>query len=183
VTRKRALIISGVATAVLGLLLLGIDPRARDADYPTIVDLEFAGTESEVSEIRDDWGDEGTDAAKRSLWIDFAYIVAYGTFLVLASAATRDLAADRGWRRTAAMGVAVVPFAAAAGAFDAIEDVGLLLAVDGHGGDFAPGLARVCASLKFLLLALTIAYLIAGIVLRLRYRSGAGRSARSARPH
>jgi hypothetical protein len=182
VTRKRALILSGIATAVLGILLLGVDPHARDSDYPTIVDLEFAGTESEVSEIRDDWGDRGTDAAKRSLWIDFVYIVAYGSFLVLASAATRDLAVERGWRRMAAVGIAVVPFAAAAGAFDAIEDVALLLAVDGHGGDLAPGLARVCASLKFLLLGLTIAYLVAGLVLRLRLRSGAGRSERPARP-
>jgi hypothetical protein len=38
--------------------------------------------------------------------------------------------------------VAAVPFAAAGAAFDAIEDVGLLLAVDGHGGDLAPDLPR-----------------------------------------
>ncbi len=120
--------------------------------------------------MRADWGQSGTDAARRSLWIDYAYIVAYGTFLVLASAATRDLAQRRSWRRMAAFGLAAVPFAAAAAAFDAIEDVGLLLAVNGHGGDLAPGLARICASLKFLLLALVIAYLVAGLVMRFRSR-------------
>jgi hypothetical protein len=125
-----------------------------------------------VDEIRGDWGQSGSDAAKRSLYIDYAYIVAYGTFLVLACLATRDLAVGRGWRRMAAFGVAAVPFAAAAAAFDAIEDVGLLLAVNGHGGDVAPGLARICASMKFLLLGLTLAYLLAGLVLRLRSRSG-----------
>lgn len=70
----------------------------------------------------------------------------------------------------AAFGTAAIPFAAAAGAFDAIEDVGLLLAVDRHGGDLAPRLAQICASLKFALLAVTIAYLLAGLLLRFRAR-------------
>jgi hypothetical protein len=61
-------------------------------------------------------------------------------------------------------------FAAAAAAFDAIEDVGLLLAVGRHGGELAPRLAQVCASLKFALLAVTIAYLLAGLWLRLYTR-------------
>jgi hypothetical protein len=170
VSRRTALIVSGVAALAIGGLLLAIDPHARDSSDPSIVDFEFAGKQTRVDEIRADWGDAGSDAAKRSLWIDYAYILAYGTFLVLACLATRDLAEERGWRRMAAFGVAAAPFAAAAAAFDAIEDVGLLLAVNGHGGDLAPGLARVCASLKFLLIGLTLAYLIAGLALRLRSR-------------
>jgi hypothetical protein len=171
-SRRTALIVSGIAALLIGGLLLAIDPSARDRGDPSIVEFEFAGTQTRVDEIRSDWGESGSDAAKRSLWIDFAYIVAYGTFLVLACLATRDLAQRRGWRRMAAFGLAAAPFAAAVGAFDAIEDVGLLLAVKGHGGDLAPGLARVCASMKFLLLGVTIAYLIAGLVLRLRSRAG-----------
>ncbi len=169
-TRRSALIVSGMAALVIGGALLAVDPKAQDSGDPSIVDLEFAGTQAQVDEMRADWGQSGTDAARRSLWIDYAYIVAYGTFLVLASAATRDLAQRRSWRRMAAFGLAAVPFAAAAAAFDAIEDVGLLLAVNGHGGDLAPGLARICASLKFLLLALVIAYLVAGLVMRFRSR-------------
>jgi hypothetical protein len=169
-SRRTALVVSGIAVLVIGGVLLAVDPKARDSGDPSIVDFEFAGTQAKVDEMRADWGQSGTDAAKRSLWIDYAYIVAYGTFLVLASTATRDLAVRRGWRRMAAFGLAAVPFAAAAAGFDAIEDVGLLLAVNGHGGDLAPGLARVCASLKFLLLALVIAYLLAGLVLRVRSR-------------
>src|SRR3954452_6714648 len=133
-----------------------------DSGGPGIVGFEFAGTQDRAAEIRADWGDRGTDAAKASLWIDFAYIVAYGTFFVLAAWATRDLAEQRGWTRMAALGLAVIPFAAAAAAFDAIEDVGLLLAINDRGGDVAPRLAQVCASLKFLLIAVTIAYLVAG---------------------
>jgi hypothetical protein len=171
VSRRTALIVSGVAVLVIGGILLAVDPKAQDSSNPSIIDFEVAGTQAKVDQIRADWGESGASAAKRSLWIDYAYIVSYGTFLTLAAAATRDLALGRGWRRMAAFGVAAVPFAAAAAAFDAIEDVGLLLAVNGHGGDLAPGLSRICASLKFLLLALVIAYLVTGLVMRFRSRT------------
>src|SRR4051795_13070046 len=169
-TRRRALIVSAAASIAIGAVLIVLDVRMRDTGGPGIVGFELAGSEDRVAEILADWGDEGTDAAKASLWIDYAYIVAYGTFLVLAAWATRDLAQNRGWTRMAAFGLAVIPFAAAAAAFDAIEDVGLLLAINDRGGDVAPRLAQVCASLKFLLIAVTIAYLVAGLVLRFRTR-------------
>jgi hypothetical protein len=174
VSRRRALIATGVAGVILAVVLLAVDPSARDSSYPNIVEFEFAGSEEEAAEIIADWGERGTDAAKLSLWLDFLYIALYGTFFVLAATATRELAASRGWRRMAAFGVAAVPFAAAAAAFDAIENVGLLLAVDGHGGDLAPGMAAVCASLKFALSATVIGYLLVGLVLRFRARRSAG---------
>jgi hypothetical protein len=170
VTRKGALIASAVASIAIGAVLIVLDARMMDSGGPGIIGFEFAGSEERAAEILADWGDDGTDAAKASLWLDFAYILAYGTFLVLAAWATRDLAESRGWRRLAAFGTAVVPFAAAAAAFDAIEDVGLLLAVDRQGGDLAPRLAQICASIKFALLAVTIAYLLIGLLLRLRAR-------------
>jgi hypothetical protein len=170
VTRKRALIASAAASIAIGAVLIVLDARMMDAGGPGIIGFEFAGSEERAAEILADWGEDGTDAAKASLWLDFAYILAYGTFLVLAAWATRDLAESRGWRRLAAFGTAVVPFAAAAAAFDAIEDVGLLLAVDRQGGDLAPRLAQICAAIKFALLAVTIAYLLIGLLLRLRTR-------------
>jgi hypothetical protein len=170
VTRKRALIASAAASIAIGAVLIVLDARMMDAGGPGIIGFEFAGSEERAAEILADWGEDGTDAAKASLWLDFAYILAYGTFLVLAAWATRDLAESRGWRRLATFGTAVVPFAAAAAAFDAIEDVGLLLAVDRQGGDLAPRLAQICASIKFALLAVTIAYLLIGLLLRLRTR-------------
>ncbi|HSD23171.1 MAG TPA: hypothetical protein VLB79_02465 [Solirubrobacterales bacterium] len=169
-TRKRALIASAVASLAIGAVLVVLDSRMMDAGGPGIVGFEFAGSEERAAEILADWGDQGTDAAKASLWIDYAYILAYGTFLVLAASATRDLARRRGWRRMTAFGAAAIGFAVAGAAFDAIEDVGLLLAVNENGGDFAPRLSQICASLKFALLAVTIAYLLAGLLLRLRAR-------------
>jgi hypothetical protein len=169
-TRKRGLIASAIASLAIGAVLLVLDARMMDAGGPGIVGFELAGSEDRAAEILADWGDDGTDAAKASLWLDYAYIAAYGTFLVLAAWATRDEAERRGWDRMASLGLAVIPFAAAAAAFDAIEDVGLLLAVNQHGGDLAPRLGQVCALLKFALLAVTIAYLIAGLSLRLLRR-------------
>jgi len=169
-TRKRALIASAIASLAIGALLVVLDSRMMDAGGPGIIGFELAGSEDRATEILADWGDQGIDAAKASLWIDYAYIVAYGTFLVLAAWATRDLSRARGWPRMATVGTAVMPLAAAAAAFDAIEDVGLLLAVNGHGGAVAPRLAQICASLKFALLAVTLAYLLAGLAIRLRTR-------------
>ncbi len=169
-TRKRALVASAIASLVIGAVLVALDRQMVDAGGPGIIGFELAGSEDRATEILADWGDDGSDAAKASLWLDYAYIVAYGTFLVLAAAATRDLAERRGWDRMAGFGLPVMTFAAAAAAFDAIEDVGLLLAVNQHGGDLAPRLAQVCATLKFALLAVTIAYLLVGLGLRFRRR-------------
>lgn len=169
-TRKRGLIASAVATLVIGAVLIGLDTRMMDAGGTGIIGFELAGSEDRAGEILADWGDEGTDAARASLWIDCAFLVTYGTFLVLAAAATREIALARGWARMARLGTAVMLAAVAAAVFDAIEDVGLLVALDGNGGSVAPRLAQVCASLKFALLAVTIAYLLAGLLLRFRAR-------------
>lgn len=165
---KRALIASAIATLTIGVVLLVLDTRMMDAGGPGIIGFELAGTEDRAAEILGEWGDRGADAARASLWIDYGFIVAYTTFLVLAAGATRRLAERRGWSRMAAFGVVAAPLAAAAGACDAIEDVWLLLAVDQHGGALAPRLGQLFAVAKFTLLAVTIAYLLAGLALRRR---------------
>jgi hypothetical protein len=170
ITRRRALVFLAITTVAIGVVLALLDGRMRHSGGPGIVGFEFAGSEERAAEILADWGDEGEDAARASLWIDYLYILSYGAFLTLAAIATRELAIRRGWRRMAAAGLAAIPIAAAAACFDAIEDVGLLLALDRHGGDLAPLLAAVCATLKFALLALVITYLLAGLLLRLRQR-------------
>jgi hypothetical protein len=61
----------------------------------------------------------------------------------------------------------VVSFGALAAVFDALENVCLLLTLDGSGAAF-PLLATIFASLKFLFLVVAIAYLLAGFAIRLR---------------
>ncbi len=169
-TRRRGLIASGVATVVLLLAMSPSDQRMKDTGGPGIVPFELSGSQDRADEIFAEWGEEGRDAARESLWIDFGFMLAYGTFLTLALLMTRDLAGKRGWRRLAALGAIVVSFGALSAAFDALENICLLLTLGGAGGAF-PLLATIFAACKFVLLAAAIAYLVAGLATWLRVRS------------
>lgn len=166
------MIAAAIASVVLLLAMLPAENRMKDTGGPGIVRFELTGGASKADEILAEWGEEGRDAARESLWIDFGYLLAYGTFLTLALASTRDLARRRRWGRLAAVGGVLVSFGALAAAFDALENVCLLLTLDRAGAAF-PLLATVFASCKFALLAVAIAYLLAGLAMRLRSRGAA----------
>jgi len=161
-TRRQALWASGLASLALFAVLAVLDQTMRDAGGPGIVGFELAASEEDAAEIVNAWGDRGEDAARASLYLDFPYLIAYGAFLTLAVAAVRDRVAGCGLRRLAAVGLAAIVLPAAGAGFDAIEDVGLLIALDGKGGDAAPLLAAICAILKFALIAASIVYLVVG---------------------
>lgn len=147
---------------VLLLAMSPADERMQDTGGPGIVPFELTGGQDRADEILAEWGEEGQDAARESLWIDFGFLIAYGAFLTLALASVRDLAKTRGWRRLAAIGSVVVYYGALGAGFDALENVCLLLTIDGAGAAF-PLLATIFAACKFALLAAAIAYLIAGL--------------------
>jgi hypothetical protein len=148
------------------------EERMRDTGGPGMVTFELAGGKGGAEEILAEWGGEGRDAARESLWIDFGFLLAYGAFLTLALAATRDLARERDWRRMAGASGFVVSFGALGAAFDALENVCLLLTLDGVGAAF-PLLATIFASCKFILLGIAVAYLLAGLAMRLSGRGAA----------
>ncbi len=139
----------------------------KDGGGPGMVPFELTGGQDRADEILAEWGEDGRDAARESLWIDFGFLLAYGTFLTLALAATRDLSRRRGWPRLAAIGAVVVSFGALGAACDAVENVCLLLTLGGAGAAF-PLLATIFATCKFILLAVAIAYLLVGLAMRLR---------------
>lgn len=172
VSRRQGLILTAVASIVLLLAMSLAENRMKDTGGPGMVPFELTGGQDGADEILVEWGEGGQDAARESLWIDFGFLFAYGAFLTLALAATRDLARRRDWRRMATVGGAIVSFGALAAGFDALENICLLLTLDGAGAAF-PLLATIFASLKFLLLAVAIAYLIAGLGLRLLRREAA----------
>jgi hypothetical protein len=156
-----------MATLALLLAMSPADERMRDTGGPGIVPFELTGGQERADEILAEWGEEGQDAARESLWIDFGFLLAYGTFLALAAAAVRDQARARGWRRLAALGGVAVALGPLGAAFDALENTCLLLTLDGAGAAF-PLLATIFAACKFVLLAAAIAYLLAGLAMRLR---------------
>jgi hypothetical protein len=175
VTRRRGLIASGIATVVLLVAMSPAQEQMQDTGGPGILPFELAGGQDRADEILAEWGEDGRSAARESLWIDFGFLLAYGAFLTLALAASRDRARQRGWRRLAAVGGIAVSLGALAAAFDALENVCLLLTIDDT-GTALPVLATVFAACKFVLLTVAIAYLLAGLAMRLRNRGPATRA-------
>jgi hypothetical protein len=163
------MIAAGIATVLLFLAMAPSDQRMKDTGGPGLVPLELSGGQQRADEILDEWGEEGRDAARESLWIDFGFSLAYGIFLTLALLATRDLARTRGWRRLAAAGAVVVSFGALVAGFDVLEDICLLLTLGGAGAAF-PLLATIFAAGKFICLTVAIAYLLAALAARLGSR-------------
>ena len=175
-SRRLGLIAAAVATALLLLAMSPSDQRMQDTGGPGIVPFELAGSQQRADEILGEWGEEGQDAARESLWIDFGFLVAYGAFLTLLLAAARDLAVGRGWPRLGAIGRIFISFGVLAAAFDALENVCLLLTLDDAGAAF-PLLATIFATCKFILLAAAIAYLLSSGAMWLRDRIGRARTA------
>jgi hypothetical protein len=161
--------VSGIASVVLLLAMAPADNRMTDTGGPGIVTFELTGGQDRADEIVAEWGEEGKEAARESLWIDFGFLLAYGAFLTLALRATRDAAGKRGWRRLAAIGVVAIWFGALAAGFDALENVCLLLTLGGASA-FAPLLATIFAAAKFLFIAGAFAYLLAALATRLLVR-------------
>ena len=174
-TGRRGLIASGIATVILLLAMSPAEQRMKDSGGPGMVPFELTGGQDRADEILAEWGEDGRDGARQSLWIDFGFLLAYGTFLSLALAAARDLARGRDWRRLATVGGVVVSFGALGAGFDALENICLLLTIEGSGAAF-PLLATIFASCKFVLLSVAIVYLLACLAMRLSRRGSAAQT-------
>jgi hypothetical protein len=161
--RRRALWIAGAATLALFLILAALDVRIQDTGGPGIVEFEFSASEERVDETRAEWGEAGTDDARLSLWLDFPFMLAYACFGVLATIAACDASRRREWEGLARAGSLLVPLPAAAALFDALENIGLLVALDGAGGDAAPLLAAIFAAAKFALGGTALLYLLVAL--------------------
>jgi pimeloyl-ACP methyl ester carboxylesterase len=152
VDRRTALWVTGAVAFILGGVLLALERPMWDAGGPGIVGFELAGSAGAARDILVEWGSSGRDAARLSLWLDFAFLVAYGTFVTLAAAALGRRAA-----------VVAAPLAAAC---DAVENVALLLVLGGRGGATAPVVAAVFAALKFVLIGFALGSIAVALVAR-----------------
>jgi hypothetical protein len=170
-SRKRVLIVLGLATVALDAVVIALDHWISKTGGPGILGLELAGSRAHAQRIMGEWGADGRAAARLSLWIDYAFLLCYGAFFTLAGLTVRDWSRAQGRRWMAALGVFVPWFAAAAAVFDACEDALLLLVLAGRGGEAVPVMATVFAGLKFALIATAIAYALLGTLLWVRSRA------------
>ncbi len=166
-TRRWGLIASGIATVALLLAMSPAENRMKNTGGPGMVPFELTGGHDRADEILAEWGEDGQDAAREQLWIDFGFLLAYGAFLSLALLTIRDWARRRDWRRLASIGAVAVWFGVLCAGFDALENVCLLLTLAGAGAAF-PLLATIFASCKFAFLAAAIVYLLAGLANRVK---------------
>jgi hypothetical protein len=162
-SRKRWLWLLGVASVTLFVVLAIVDRKVQDSGGPGIIPFELAGSSDRAQEILGEWDASAEDAARLSLWLDFPYLVLYGAFFCLAILAVRDAARARGWDRFARPGTVIAFAPIAAAAFDVVEDVFLLLVLEGHADSSAPAIATGFAIAKFIALAVSQAYLLGGL--------------------
>jgi hypothetical protein len=163
--RRRALAGMFVASAAVSMLLAVVGaPLTVPAAPGGIVTFEFAGSVAEAQRIMAAWGLAGVAAAWTQTWLDFLYLATYGLCLSLAS----GLAIGPWVRRGAGfgrLGVALSWGALAAAAFDAVENVALLLLLNGAASDAAAGVAWAAAGVKFALILATLVYALLGAAL------------------
>jgi hypothetical protein len=155
--RRRAL--WGLSCAGVGTLipLLALEREMTRTGGPGIITFELAGTPQRTERIMQRWGKTGRAAARRSLILDYPFLVAYASLQALACNAASDSMRRRDLNMLAAAGAPLAWGQLAAGGFDAIENAALLAILAGHGGHL-PALARACARAKFSLLTAGWAY-------------------------
>ncbi len=162
IARHRALWVLG--SAGIGILtpLLALEREMMRTGGPGIIPFELAGTAERAERIMQRWGDAGAAAARRSLILDYPFLVTYATMQAVACNTASDAMRHRRRRLLVAAGLPLAWGQLAAGAFDAIENAALLAILAGRVGR-APALARACATAKFSLLAAGWAYILLAI--------------------
>ena len=165
--RRRNLWLLAIATVALGVAALPSLGTMEDHGVG-IIELEFTGTAAKAEQHYADLGPDGRSAARTSLLLDYADLVAYGLFLAGACAAVAARADRAGRPRLAALGAPLAWGALGAAACDAIENGMLLLILGGHTDQPWPALAFGFASVKFALAAAASLYAIGGWVATIR---------------
>jgi hypothetical protein len=139
-------------------LLLRFQGKLETKETPlSILSLEFAQKAERISEVTQAWEDSGkTGKAKANIWIDFLFIPFYAMlFYTLCGTISVRM---QGF--PAKLGIFLAFGALVAGLLDALENILMLFALDGHYNHFTAWMTGAFAWSKFLLLALAALYVI-----------------------
>lgn len=170
-SRLPAFFLAFALVIVCGLLFPKLETKA-DAARGGIVAFEFAGNVDNAEKMKSAWKEEFGDLqlAWRSIFLDFAFILAYSTALGLACVLGQELYQSQNigvklafpWiGGLFAWGVFV------AGLLDVIENLALMVVLRGTRHEIWPQLAYSCAALKFLFLGTAICYSLPWLVMSL----------------
>lgn len=133
-----------------------------------IMEFEAMFTSSEAVRLLAMLGPDGVSAARQHLFIDFGYLLIYGVLLWKGCRLLGARAADRGVAWVARFAPTFAWIGVVAAVCDAVENVALMLVTYGQTGQPWPGLASGYASAKFVLLGITVLFLLLGLLATLR---------------
>lgn len=176
---RRGRQVVGLFILMFGVGALGLPAMGQMGTNVSILDLQFMRTSANAVEKVALLGPSGVDAAQMSHYLDFLYLATYALALSAACAVLAARAADRGQARLAAIGPRVAWLAVIAAGLDAVEDVAILLVLDGRTEQPWPAIAFGCSVVKFALIAVVILYLVVGLAVTLRRETPAETSADS----
>ncbi|GMR09343.1 MAG: hypothetical protein BMS9Abin28_0161 [Anaerolineae bacterium] len=163
-SQKRVLIATAALSIGLMVSLAGLNGPLRTEAAPAgIVSYELAGDVATANEILESWGATGRAYAGISLGLDFLFLFTYAIAIGLACV----LLADRLTTRAtflSALGIWLAWGMVAAGAFDFVENYGLIRVLICAEKSWWPVIARWSAIFKFILIGIGLSYLVVGFI-------------------
>jgi hypothetical protein len=163
---RRGTQVLGLFILTLGMGALALPSLGRmDLRGVSIIDVEMMRTGVKAAETMAQLGPGGVDATQMSVFLDFPFLVFYALALSAACAVLAARAAEQRRTGLATAGRTIAWAAVVAATFDAIENIALLMVLDGHPDQPWPGIAFGFASAKFVLLAVVIVYLVAALAI------------------
>lgn len=165
---KIVLIISAVTTALF-LVVMNLHGHPLKIENVTpygIIDLEMARTIARATDIYNNWLPDLTHRAIKNTFIDFLFLISYGTFLYAACCTFSKSFPHTMWKR---IGHYLSILMIVAACFDALENFLMLRTLYGHFNKEIIASTFVFASLKFLLVGLGILYLISSTIASMFY--------------
>jgi hypothetical protein len=166
---RRGRIVLGSFVVMLAVGALALPSLGDMSDRGVgIVAYEVAGTSAKAAELNAELGADGRAAARRSIWLDYGYLVAYGAFAAVSCLVLAARAAERRRTGLARLGRALALAAVVAAACDAVENAALLRVAGGTTDQPWPRIAASFATVKFALLAAALVYAVVAVVLTSR---------------
>jgi hypothetical protein len=136
-------------------VMLILEQRMRRSGGPGIIPFELAGNGIRAEQIMAQWGPEGERAAKLSLWLDFGYMLTYGTWTALLLERVRCVHGH-----APVVPAVVIPAVAA----DAVEGMSLLEVLKRTELHINARRARRAAIIKFAVLGGALGYCVIGSI-------------------
>lgn len=164
--KLKTLLIISVITTPLFILIMALHSQPLKVEGVTplgIIDLEMAGTVARAMEIYKNWSPDLIITARRNIYIDFLFLVSYGTFLYTA---TLSLAKwfDNPFKK---IGIVISILSVVAAAFDALENILLLSTLAAHFKKEIVASTFIFSSIKFIIAGVAILYIMLSLLLRL----------------